>query len=153
MARSGKRIPLGLGSRRCLCRSAEWHSAGSRTGRPQRGDGSRTPQPTHALPNAIRRYRRLTICATPVWAAGAAAVGGGLAVADVIEAVLELLSGDGGAVGPEMFAGGDLAEGVVLVNPVGGVGVRDVERLSIAVPLKGNVPKGICVGQCWKHTQ
>ena len=122
MARSGKRIPLGLGSRRCLGRSAEWHSAVSRTGSPQRRDGSRTPQPVHALPNAIRRHSRLTICATPE-AAGVAAVGGGLAVADVIEAILELLPGDGGAVGPEAFAGGYLAEGVVLINPVGTVGV------------------------------
>ena len=50
-------------------------------------------------------------------------MGGGLAVADVIEAIFELLPGDGGAVGPEVFAGDHLAEGVVLVNPVGAVGV------------------------------
>ena len=45
---------------------------------------------------------------------------GGLAVADVIEAVLELLPGDRGAVGPEAFAGDYPAEGVVLIDPVGG---------------------------------
>ena len=65
---------------------------------------------------------------TEVGTAGIAAVGGGLAVADVIESVLELLAGDGGAVGPEAFAGGHLAEGVVLVNPVGGVGMGGLGR-------------------------
>ena len=60
----------------------------------------------------------------PNWQAGSLPHRRGvLAVADVIEAVLELLSGNRGAVGPEAFAGRDLAEGVVLVNPVGGVGV------------------------------
>lgn len=49
--------------------------------------------------------------------------------ADVIETVFELLSGDGGAVGPEAFAGDHLADGVVLVNPVGGVGVRNAGAL------------------------
>ena len=50
-------------------------------------------------------------------------MGGGLAVADVIEAVIELLAGDGGAVRPRSVCRDNLAEGVVLVNPVGGFGV------------------------------
>ena len=78
-----------------------------------------------------------------VGTAGVAAVGGGLAVADVIEAVLELLSGDGGAIGPEAFAGSDLAESVVLVNPVAAVGVGGAGALVGGVVVVGEGVEGL----------
>jgi len=45
--------------------SAELHSAGARIFNPlSLGQPPTPPLPPHALPNAIRRYRRLKICAT-----------------------------------------------------------------------------------------
>ena len=45
-------------------RSAEWHSAVSRIGSPQRLATSYAHRLFHALPNAIRRNSRVTLCAT-----------------------------------------------------------------------------------------
>ena len=82
-----------------------------------------------------------------VGAGGVAAVGGGSAVANVIETVLELLPGDGGAIGPVVFAGGDLAESVVVVEPVGGVGVGDAGALVGGVVVVGEGGKGRAGGR------
>jgi len=63
----------------------------------------------------------LVIGHAKVQAVGVAAGLGLHPVADGVEGVAKLLAGHGGAVGPIAFAGGHLAEGVVLINPVGAV--------------------------------
>ena len=45
-------------------RSAEWHSAVSRIGNPQRLASSGAPRPFQTQPNAIRRNSRVPLCAT-----------------------------------------------------------------------------------------
>jgi len=63
------------------------------------------------------------------------------AVANVVKAVFELLPQHRGAVGPEALASDELAQGIVLVEPVGTV------RVGLGYPLVGQV---VAVG-CPSH--
>jgi len=58
-----------------------------------------------------------------------AAGGGRFAVADVVEAILELLASNDCAIAPVALAEGDLAQRVVLIEPAGTVRIRDTGAL------------------------
>src|SRR6266700_2623974 len=79
----------------------------------------------HVLVEVVRAVISVAQVCAPLVAAG----GRRFAVADVVEAILELLASNDRAVTPVALAKGDLAQRIVLIEPAGTVRIRDTGAL------------------------